>query len=255
MTTDPIFNGVLIAVFLWAIAAIVTLIWVTAPYGRHQRDGWGPKLNTRLAWVLMESPASLGFAYFFFTGPNHTQIAPLILFVLWQLHYAHRAFIYPFQLRLKPGDSMTAVVAFTGSLYCGVNGYLNGSYVGRLGEHLASPDWLYDWRFIVGVIVFFAGYALNKHSDHVLQNLRKPGETGYKIPYGGGYRFVSAPNYLGELITWSGFALASWSLAGVSFVVFTAANLVPRALTNHRWYKEKFQDYPPERKAVIPFLL
>lgn len=255
MTDDSVFNGLLIAVFVWAVGTVLALLVIPAPYGRHQREGWGPKLPTRLAWVLMESPASLCFAYFFFTGPHRAQIAPLILFGLWQLHYAHRAFIYPFQLRVKKGATMTALVVLLGAIYCGVNGYLNGSYVGRFGSHLATSDWLGDWRFIVGVLLFFAGYALNKHSDHVLQNLRKPGETGYKIPYGGGYRFVSSPNYLGELITWTGFALASWSLAGVSFVVFTAANLIPRALTNHRWYQEQFKDYPPERKAVLPFLL
>ena len=38
------------------------------------------------------------------------------------------------------------------------------------------------------------------------------------------------------------------------FVFFTAANLVPRAVSHHRWYQEKFDDYPA-RKAVIPFVL
>ncbi len=28
--------------------------------------------------------------------------------------------------------------------------------------------------------------------------LREPGENGYKIPHGGGYRFISCPNYLGD---------------------------------------------------------
>jgi 3-oxo-5-alpha-steroid 4-dehydrogenase 1 len=30
------------------------------------------------------------------------------------------------------------------------------------------------------------------------------------------------------------------------------ANLVPRARTNHAWYKEHFCDYPAERKALLP---
>ena len=85
-------------------------------------------------------------------------------------------------------------------------------------------------------------------------NLRKPGETGYKIPQGGFYRWVSAPNYFGELLEWLGWAIATWSLAGFSFLVYTAANLGPRAITNHKWYLEKFDDYPEERKALVPFL-
>ncbi len=35
----------------------------------------------------------------------------------------------------------------------------------------------------------------------------------------------------------------------------TAATLVPRALAHHEWYRERFADYPPERRALVPFLL
>ena len=89
----------------------------------------------------------------------------------------------------------------------------------------------------------------------MLIQLRKPGETGYKLPRGGLYERVTCPNYLGELLEWVGFAIASWSLPGLAFAVYTAANLVPRALANRRWYRERFPDYPSERKALIPFLL
>ncbi|MGB0641280.1 MAG: 3-oxo-5-alpha-steroid 4-dehydrogenase, partial [Myxococcota bacterium] len=69
------------------------------------------------------------------------------------------------------------------------------------------------------------------------------------------YRYVSCPNYLGEMVQWIGWAIAMNSLAGVSFAVWTVANLLPRALTHHRWYRDKFAEYPAERKAVIPFVL
>ena len=32
--------------------------------------------------------------------------------------------------------------------------------------------------------MFLSGMAINIHSDHILRNLRKPGEKGYKIPKG-----------------------------------------------------------------------
>ena len=85
--------------------------------------------------------------------------------------------------------------------------------------------------------------------------LRAPGESGYKIPSGGLFRFVSCPNYLGEILEWSGFALATWSVAGLSFAAFTLANLLPRALSNHRWYQKTFPEYPEDRRALVPFLL
>ena len=97
--------------------------------------------------------------------------------------------------------------------------------------------------------------AINVHSDNILMALRRPGETEYRIPRGGLFRFVTMPNYLGELLEWFAWALATWSLAGLAFAVFTAANLVPRAIANHRWYLERFPDYPQDRKAIVPFVL
>ena len=46
-----------------------------------------------------------------------------------------------------------------------------------------------------------------------------------------------------------------WATAGLAFAVYTAANLAPRAFSHHSWYKERFADYPPTRKALIPFVL
>jgi 3-oxo-5-alpha-steroid 4-dehydrogenase 1 len=95
---------------------------------------------------------------------------------------------------------------------------------------------------------------VNVHSDHVLRALRAPGESGYKVPFGGAFTYVSAPNYLAEIVEWLGFALAAQTLAAWAFAAFTFANLAPRALANHRWYREKFPEYPARRRALIPFL-
>ncbi len=58
-----------------------------------------------------------------------------------------------------------------------------------------------------------------------------------------------------QIIEWTGFAIATWALPGVAFALYTAANVGPRALANHRWYRERFENYPAERKALIPFVL
>jgi hypothetical protein len=31
--------------------------------------------------------------------------------------------------------------------------------------------------------------------------------------------------------------------------------LLPRAISHHKWYKEEFEDYPKERKIIIPKIL
>jgi hypothetical protein len=69
------------------------------------------------------------------------------------------------------------------------------------------------------------------------------------------FRLISCPNLFGELIEWFGFALLCWNLPALTFFIWTAANLIPRAISHHQWYRKKFNDYPSERKAIIPFLV
>jgi len=70
------------------------------------------------------------------------------------------------------------------------------------------------------------------------------------------FKYVSGANYFGEMVEWMGFAIASWSIPSLAFFVFVCSNIGPRAVQHHRWYKNKFGvEYPPDRKAVIPFIL
>lgn len=231
--------------------SFLALLFISAPYGRHGRTGWGPVVPNRVAWIFMETPAVVWFAWVFWQGANRAAVVPLILAGMWLSHYIYRTCIYPFRLRTS-GKTMPLVLALLAFGFQVLNGYVNGRQVSEFGAY--TEAWLTDPRFLIGVAVFVAGAAINHHADHVLLHLRKPGETGYKIPQGGLYRYVTSPNYLGEMLEWVGWAIATWSLAGVAFAAYTAANLIPRAMENHRWYLEKFPDYPKERKRVIPFL-
>ncbi|ETN85485.1 3-oxo-5-alpha-steroid 4-dehydrogenase [Necator americanus] len=107
----------------------------------------------------------------------------------------------------------------------------------------------------IGIGIFALGMYINMQSDSILRNLRRPGESGYKIPRGGMFEYVSGANFLGEMIEWTGYAIASGSLPAIAFAIFTASNIGPRAIHHHQWYLSKFPDYPKNRKAVIPFLL
>ncbi|GAA1794716.1 3-oxo-5-alpha-steroid 4-dehydrogenase [Luedemannella flava] len=232
-----------------AIATAVGLIFITAPYGRHGRAGWGPTVPARVAWIVMESPAPLLFLGVFLAGEHRADVVPLVLLGLWQLHYVQRTFVYPFLLRggaRMPVSIMAMAIAFNT-----LNAYINARWVSSVGTY--PTDWLTDPRFVLGVLVFLTGYSVNLWADRVLRGLRTAG-NGYQIPRGGLYRWVSCPNYLGEIVEWFGWALTTWSPAGLAFAVYTAANLAPRAVSNHRWYRERFPDYPPQRRALIPFL-
>jgi len=199
----------------------------------------------------MELPASVGWAAIYLAGRHALQAAPIALFVIWQTHYVNRTFIFPFRIKAEGKKTPVSIVA-TAVVFNMLNAYVNARWVSELGSYPTS--WLYDARFVIGAALFVTGFAINQHADWVLMNLRKPGETGYKIPYGGLYRYITSPNYFGEILEWTGWAIATWSLAGVAFAVYSFANLAPRAATHHRWYHEKFPDYPKERRAIIPFV-
>jgi 3-oxo-5-alpha-steroid 4-dehydrogenase 1 len=232
--------------------AFIALQFLVAPYGRHGRPGWGPTIHRTAGWILMESPAVVVFVACWHLSARRHDDTSMAFLGLWLLHYAYRAFIYPFRLRGGNLRMPLAVVAM-GFCFNVMNGYLQGRWLFTLGP-VRDATWFADPRFILGVILFLAGYALNQWSDVALRRLRAPGETGYRIPYGGAFRFVSCPNYLGELVEWFGWAVLTWSPAGLAFFLWTAANLVPRARSHHRWYRECFPEYPPERTAVVPFL-
>ena len=97
-----------------------------------------------------------------------------------------------------------------------------------------EDEHLYSTNFIVGSALFWIGLAINWHSDHVLRNLRKPGETGYKIPNGGMFNFISGANFFGEIIEWFGFAMATgFNIPATTFALNTFFNIAPRAVSHH----------------------
>ena len=252
MTEIEIHRSLVWLLFGLAASTFAALLFVTAPYGRYVRGGWGPTIPNRAGWILMESVGVVGFAAIYSLGDHRGAPMPLVLLAMWQAHYVHRAFIYPFRMRSR-GKRMPLLIFLMAVAFNTLNAYVNARWLSHLGSY--PTDWLSDPRFVTGAALFAAGIAINIHSDARLFGLREPGETGYEIPRGGLYRLVSSPNYLGEMIEWLGWAIATWSLAGLAFAVYTAANLVPRALAHHRWYRDTFADYPGRRKAILPFVL
>jgi steroid 5-alpha reductase family enzyme len=115
--------------------------------------------------------------------------------------------------------------------------------------------WLHSPAFIVGTTMFAGGYLAHLLADRQLRRLRRENGGARGVPRGWLFRLLSCPNYFGEIVEWTGFAIATWSPTGLLFALWTAANLVPRAIHHHRWYRANFPDYPPERRAVVPFVL
>lgn len=243
--------------YIWlAIALVVhvTMFFVTAPFGRHTSDKWGKTINNKLGWVLMELPSLLILLYFLLFGNHSFDSFVWILFVLWILHYANRSFIYPLRIKATP-KQIPIFIVLNAVLFNVMNAGLNGYYLSELADRENyNSDWFTSPNFIIGLFLFLIGAFINLRSDSILINLRAPGETGYKIPKGFLFNYVSSPNLFGEVIEWSGFAVMAWNLPALTFMVWTFANLVPRAKNHHDWYKKQFPDYPADRKVIFPFL-
>jgi hypothetical protein len=225
---------------------------VAAPYGRHMREGFGPRIPNRLGWFLMEAVSLALFAALSLGGEAPRSAPMWVFFALWTAHYLNRALIFPWRVRTR-GKSIPLVIVAAAMVFNLVNAGLNGRY---LGATAYPENWLFDPRFGAGLAMFLAGAALNLWADGRLIALRDDGDAArYRIPRGGPFELVSCPNHLGEIVEWSGFALMCWNGPALGFAIWTAANLGPRALAHHRWYRRHFADYPASRKALVPFVL
>lgn len=240
-------------VWLLVAFAVAAYLFVRpAPYGRHLRPGFGPAVNAKLAWLVMEAPSPLGMLVFFLTGDRPTNTAAQVFLGLWFLHYGYRAFVYPWLLS-SSSRPMPILIVSSGAFFNLVNAYLNGAWLFDLGPVRSAP-WLETPRFALGAAMFVAGMLVHVLADRELRQVRARSGGQRGVPRSWLFGLVSCPNYAGELFEWSGFALATWSPGAVVFVVWTLANLLPRAYHHHRWYRERFPDYPPQRRAVIPWL-
>ncbi|GJQ13552.1 hypothetical protein GpartN1_g5343.t1 [Galdieria partita] len=240
--------------FLAAITFPLLLV-VDAPYGKLFSSSWGPTVRTDIGWIIQEAPAFFLFLWFALKGSSRLkEPSYMLLSSMFLGHYLQRAFIFPLLMK-TPGKPTSLIVVLSAFGWNVINGYLVGRGLFHFEAKL-SRDWYQSPIFIAGALCWLCGFVINLHSDHILRNLRKPGEKGYKIPHGGLFRWVSCANYFGEMVEWSGWALASQSLAGALFVFWTVANLLPRAIRYHQWYIQKFSSYVTlNRKACIPFLI
>ena len=182
--------------------------------------------------------------------------AVYLFFLLFQLHYFQRSFVFPFLLKGK--SRMPVAIMAMGIVFNVLNGMMQAG-----GLFYFAPEGLYagGWAYLLkphalpGVLLFFAGMFINLHSDHVIRHLRKPGDTRHYLPAKGLYRYVTSANYFGELVEWTGFAILTASPAAWVFVWWTFANLVPRSDAIYRHYRAEFGDEAVgKRKRIIPYV-
>lgn len=253
--TPQTFNICLAVMTAIAAVVFVCLFKVDAGYGKFFNSKWGPSVNNRLGWVLMESPVFIAMIVLWALSDRRTDVTRLVFLLIFELHYFQRSFIFPLLIRGR--SRMPLSIILMGVTFNTLNALMQGGWI----FYVSSADrygagWLCSPQFIIGVLVFAFGMFVNIQSDSIIRHLRKPGDTAHHLPKGGMFRYVSSANYFGELLEWTGFALLTWSAAGAVFAIWTFANLGPRAARIHQRYSQEFgAEFDSHRiKRIIPFI-
>jgi len=105
-----------------------------------------------------------------------------------------------------------------------------------------------------GIVMFVVGIIGNFYHHYLLSNLRAKGEKEYKIPKGGLFGIVICPHYLFEIIQFYGISFISQTLYAFCFTLGTTFYLLGRSYSTRKWYLSKFEDFPKNVKAIIPFV-
>lgn len=268
---------------------VITRYVIIAPFGRHVQDEdgkkyrwwYGPQFDAKLSWFLFECPnlCWAWYCYFSVRDPyvmndvtrmvsvdnNQLQISTnTVLLALFTLHYINRAILYPLRMNSNI-HRVPLIITISACNVTILNGYIQCFYLVRLHKlaplSLPPSSWI-NLQCWLGIMIFVVGMTINIQADGVLRDLRRQRNRDgqnvtYYIPKSPLFTYVSCPNFLGEILEWFGFSIASqFSLPAVAFFIYTLSNLVPRGVAHQKWYQNKFEDYPKDRKwAVIPFVV
>ena len=238
-----------------AVIVFVALYFVTAGYGVFYNKKWGFAIPNKIGWILMESPVFIAMILLCVLSERDTNLVCLIFLILFEIHYFHRSFIFPFLIRGK--SVMPLSVILMGMVFNTLNALMQGGWIFYVSPvNMYEISWLTTPQFIIGTIIFFTGMIVNIHSDHIIRHLRKPGDTNHYLPKKGMFRYVTSANYFGEFVEWLGFAILTWSLSGAVFALWTFANLAPRAAKIYDNYKKEFGDELDTKKVkrILPFI-
>ena len=176
-------------VYIWIGVAVVVFplaLMITPPYGRHTKKV-GLMVPNKLGWIIMEIPSPALCIYFFVTGTGEKGFFNYFFIALYLAHYLNRTFIWPLRTKTS-GKQMPLIIVFSAMFFNLMNGPINGYFLGNFAVY--PDEWITDPRFIIGLLFFAVGAYINISSDNILLSLRKPGETGYKIPHGGLFKYI-----------------------------------------------------------------
>lgn len=243
-----------------AVIIFIAIQFITPAYGITFNPKWGVSIRSNVGWMVMESPVFISMLLLFLLSMKYEikpfNVVTFTIFLFFQVHYIERSFIFP--LLMKGNSRMPISIIILGFFFNSCNAFMQGGWLFFFSPEGYYPlSWFWSWQFIVGTVLFITGMVINLHSDSIIRHLRKnKNDNNYYIPYGGFFKYVSSANYFGEILEWIGFAILSWSMAGVVFVLWSLANIVPRAAAVYKRYSLFFGEEFTKlnRYKIFPFI-
>ncbi|KAI3443767.1 hypothetical protein Pfo_000432 [Paulownia fortunei] len=205
------------------------------------------KLPSKVGMIVLYTPAFLAGLSSFFLFPVGDFRFTLLRSAV-TTHFFKRIFEVVFVHKFSGWMDVEAMITISLS-------YLLSSATMIYNQHLmqAFPEPAIDLKY-VGIPMFLLGIGGNFYHHYLLSKLRIKGEKQYKIPQGGLFSLLICPHYLFEILGFFGISCISQTLYAFSFTMGTTFYLMGRSYATRKWYESKFEDFPKDVKALIPYI-
>ncbi|KAF9675045.1 hypothetical protein SADUNF_Sadunf10G0190700 [Salix dunnii] len=206
------------------------------------------KLSSRTGMLVLYVPAFLSGAASFVLYSNHDLRLFLVKATL-TIHYFKRVvevlYVHKYS---ASGVVLDSAVVISSSYFSATSTMIYGQYLTQ-----GFPEPQLDLKY-PGILLFLLGTIGNFYHHQVLASLRTNDDKEYKIPKGGLFDLVICPHYLFEVLGFIGIFFISQTLYSFCFTLGTTVYLIGRSYATRRWYLSKFEDFPKDVKALIPYV-
>lgn len=253
---NHIYDIMLIVMTVLGVIVFILLQFITPAYGMTFNNRWGPSIRSNLGWFIMEAPVFFSMLVLYFISLYYHlrpfNVVTFVMFIFFEFHYFQRSFIFP--LLMRGQSKMPLSIILTGVTFNTFNAIMQGGWLFFFAPVNAYPiSWFWSPQFIIGTGIFLFGMVVNIYADRVIRELRKNDmDNNYYLPDGWMFRRINSANYLGEVLEWLGFAILTWSVPGLVFLIWTFANIVPRSKAVYERYTQFFgEEFTAQKRYKI----
>ena len=199
-------------------------------------------------WLLLGSGLSVASKWFGWIGGPGDEARRICLGAAFTIYYVR--ILFTEFVFLKRGVSWSEVFTIAPWLLFIV------VLLGIAGGTKAAP---FGLAAVIGVILFALGSWMNSYAEYARHVWKQRPENRGKLYTGGLFRYSRHPNYLGDLLSFSGLCLISgtWVTAIIPILmlagfVFVNVPVLDAHLRDH--YGGAFDEYARRTRKLIPFV-